>query len=329
MTLIEGAPEQWFQSRRLPPLPLEDSFTALWRLTYLTVHDDFVNLPNALRLASLESVLKSLSTTESQFAYISHSIIALLKLKISKEFRYFRPRTVAEALSGLNHYIFPTETAISIPSEFHMQETEETWEEWTFYDLQRQRISEASFDIVAEYLEHCTTDILPYNAVKTLDSITYYLPPETAIHPTHQIRLANSVHSVFAAGRFEDSELLNEIINSSCWTLYAEGHKTEEQVRVHLEKANFGERRIWPWLDNPAARQKVKDAFTDYEKKLMLATDSDLPNTRLQTILQGIKSWHPESDSMCPNRDEEGEHPVSYIADPHNEAAFSSTEAIT
>ncbi|KAJ7930615.1 hypothetical protein B0H13DRAFT_1858734 [Mycena leptocephala] len=232
--------------------------------------------------------------TESHFPYISHSIIALLKLKILKELLYFKSRTVAEALSGLNHYIFPTETAIPIPSEFQvngiMLETEGTWYEWTFYDLQRQRISEASFDIVAKYLEHCTTDILPYNAVKTLDRTTYYLPPETAIHPTHQIRLASSVQS-------------------------RAGHSMQRGIKLKSRQ--------------PGRSAEGQDAFTDYEKKLMLATDSDLPNTRLQTILQGINSWHPESDSMCPNRDEEGEHPVSYIADPHNEAAFSSTEAVT
>ncbi|KAJ7842895.1 hypothetical protein B0H13DRAFT_2413186 [Mycena leptocephala] len=84
MTLIEGASEHWFQSRRLPPLPLEDSFTALWRLTYLTVHDDF-STAERFTFGFPRVRSEALSTTESQFAYISHSIIALLKLKISKE----------------------------------------------------------------------------------------------------------------------------------------------------------------------------------------------------------------------------------------------------
>jgi hypothetical protein len=309
-TLSEGASDPPIELQNPLTLRREDLFTALWRLASLKLDADFFDDDDNSHLASIESVLEALSTTESAFAHITYSIVALLKMQIIRMIPSHGSKTLVEA--GLNHRVFPTETAIEIPDEINTaQETDEIWETWAMSSFKRNRISEASIYFLAEYLEHCTSDVLPYNAVQTLDKVTFYLL-NSAIHHTHQLRLANSVQAIFAVA--QSTELLNGIINSQCWSLYADGPKTEEQLRAHREEVDSGHPFVlWPWLDHPIARQTIEDTFTKYKKQLMPSADSlELATvTRLQNILQGLKSWHAEGDLMNPDRDEENEVPIS------------------
>jgi hypothetical protein len=283
-------------------------FTALWRLASLKLGDLYLN-GNDSHLTSIESVVEALSTTESRFNHIIHSIVVLLKMQILRIIQSRRSRTLAEA--GLNHHVFPTETAIESPDELNTtQETDEIGETWAMYSFKRNRISEASIYFVAEYLEHCTSNVLPYNAVQTLDKVTFY-PLNSAIHHTHQLRLANSIQAVFRAA--PSTDLLNTILNCSCWSLYAQGPNTEDQVRAHREKFDSGHFVLWPWLDHPIARQKIEHTFAKYKKQLMPSADSlELATvTRLQNILQGLKIWYAERDSMNPDDDGENEGSIS------------------
>jgi hypothetical protein len=196
--------------------------------------------------------------------------------------------------------------------------------------VRNHRVSEACFVVIVEYLEHYTSDILPYNAVKTLNQIGYYLSAETAIHPIHQIRLANKIHGVFAVS--QSMELLDGILRCSFWDIYAEGEKTEEEVKAHLEQLELysdthgydyyydyyvpSPNRFWPWLDNPDARNKIEEAFAGYQRKLTSTTESSrtiLP--RLQKILQGFDCWHPEPDVGDPSSVvvAEGEQSISKL----------------
>lgn len=119
------------------------------------------------------------------------------------------------------------------------------------------------------------------------------------IHHTHQLRLVNSVQVVFHAARSTDRDLLNAILNFPCWSLYAQGPKTEDQIRAHRAKVVSGPvLPLWPWLDHPIARQKIEHAFAEYKKQLIASVDSlELATvTWLQNIFQGLKSWHTERD---------------------------------
>jgi hypothetical protein len=310
-TLFKGASDPPIGLYNPLSIPREDSFTALWRLASLRLDDDAYNDSH---LASIESVLEALSTAEFSFAHITHSIVALLKIRILIKIHSRRSKTLVEA--GLNHHVFPTETAIEIPDELNnTQETDAIWDSLKMYNFRCNRISEANVYSVTEYLEHCTSDVLPYNAVQTLDKVTFY-PLNSAIHGTHQLRLANSIQAIFTAAR--STELLNGIVNSKHWSLYAEGPKTEEQVtevRAHRAKADLGHffPQLWPWLDYPIARQKIEHTFAEYEKQLMASADSlELATVaRLQNILQGLKSWHAERDPMNPDDDGENEGSIS------------------
>ncbi|KAJ6559970.1 hypothetical protein B0H19DRAFT_1375899 [Mycena capillaripes] len=293
-TLIEGASESSSVFQRPPPLPLEASFTALWRLAFLVVDHEYLP-PGDLRSPAVEAVLQTLSTAESRFAPISRSVIVLLKFQILRELDISSDGTLGKA--GINHPALPSETAISFPNEFRtMQENDNLPrpQQFILYLFKRARTAEARVDVIAEYLEHCTSQSLPYNALITFDKIACNLFLHAPIHPVHQIRLASSIDAVLASGFIE---LLGRIVNCACWALYARGHKTEEEVRVYREELRarreeqdgFALGLNYPWLDNPIALQKIKDVFMDYEKQLNLSSGA---TTHLQNILLGVDSWH-------------------------------------
>ncbi|KAJ7657736.1 hypothetical protein DFH06DRAFT_1197022 [Mycena polygramma] len=163
--------------------------------------------------------------------------------------------------------------------------------------------SEARLALIAEYLECCASNLLPYNAVKTVYKLTRQMAPREPVHPTHQLRLANSIQPMSFAVE-NSTELSQAIMHSDCWKIYATGRKTEKKVTLHrnkLNEAGWG-RWPWPWLDDPIARQKVKQVFTDYETKLTASGDSPDILARLQFILEGIDSWHPEGESSHTQR---------------------------
>ncbi|KAJ6561676.1 hypothetical protein B0H19DRAFT_1068424 [Mycena capillaripes] len=225
-TLSEGTLEPSFALQRFGPLPREDSFTALWRFACLCTND-WMFRPSNLRLAAIESVLEALSVSDSNFAHISHSIIALLKILIFKELDSFKGSTLGEV--RINHNAFPAATATKLPDEFlAMNENDEisASQAETLYVFRHWRISEATIDVIAQYLENCASKVQPYENLRTLEKIARYVPASLPIHPIHQIRLANSIHAVFVPE--QSIELLDGIINSKCWFLYAEGHKTPE-----------------------------------------------------------------------------------------------------
>ncbi|KAJ7455491.1 hypothetical protein FB451DRAFT_1143803 [Mycena latifolia] len=267
---------------------VREEFTALWRLASIGL-DYNVLRDFPARYACRESALKALSTTQSSFPFplVTYSIVALLKVHT---LRFGRPSAMEEALPWFDRDIFPADTAIPLPDEPLSIKGP---------DLDRlvdHRVSEACLNLVVDYLEHCVSGALPYNAVQTLDKMIDRGVGicGTLIHPTHQMRLANSIHRVFTGGRTTD--LLDAIVNWRCWALYTDVN-TEDEVRAHREILRSSEpwpvEPLLPWLDNPITRQKIGDAFRGYEQKFSSDTDSAhdvVP--RLRKILQGFDRWH-------------------------------------
>jgi hypothetical protein len=142
------------------------------------------------------------------------------------------------------------------------------------------RISEAKLRVIAEFLERCTLFELPFKAVETFDRIGQIMP-RAPIHKAHQIQFAASIHAVFA--RAQSAELMIAIVRSKSLDLYA-----------GVPADSWGAEGF-PWLDEPIAHQKLKEALTDYE--LTLAANSTSPQDlldRLRTILRGLDTWHPD-----------------------------------
>ncbi|KAJ7812501.1 hypothetical protein B0H14DRAFT_2605726 [Mycena olivaceomarginata] len=111
----------------------------------------------------------------------------------------------------------------------------------------------------------------------------------TPVRQKYQIRLANSVHAIFAADPV--AGLQKAIINCWCWDLYAAGPETGKK---------YSETRGWHWLEASEARMKIKHAFAKYGGTLKPTTDSPDIVVRVENILQGLIYWHGEDDAMQP-----------------------------
>ncbi|KAJ7803057.1 hypothetical protein B0H14DRAFT_2889973 [Mycena olivaceomarginata] len=247
----------------------ERSITALWRLASLQFWEvQPLNLPHP--------VLDAVQQTDTLFTRISSSIMPLLEFNILATISDTSLKTMGELQASLQHQIFPADTDIHIPDESPPQQHDDGSDSPTALvtGYLHQRMVEAKVDCLVEFLEPCSTDILPYKAVETL--------PVGHIHRAHQNRLANSLHSVFTAGYLP--ELLNTIVESSCWDIYA----------AYPEKPDNGDwtlpQPLVPWLDDPDLRRKICAVFTEYEKKVAHTL------TRVCKILEGLEFGHPDSE---------------------------------
>jgi hypothetical protein len=161
--------------------------------------------------------------------------------------------------------------------------------------------------VLVEFLEYCTSDELPYEAVATFRKISDTVP-EKSIHKTHQIRFATNIHAIFTSARSTD--LMNAIVISSPLDTYAE-------IPVDgIVAPRF------PWLNEPIARQALKEAFRDYDEIFTTDYPESPPiRTRMRAILEGLDAWHPAGDPPHGqiSISSPGESPeMSQAADSHN-----------
>ncbi|KAJ7163130.1 hypothetical protein C8R46DRAFT_1037120 [Mycena filopes] len=238
------------------------------------------------RPSILQAALKVLSSTNfpPAEAQISQSIVVMLKIEILDAVPGSFS-TVREALRSLDHPLFPTETAVHIPDEIHsMGEDEKSKGNSIWFRSETNSIwrgflwdkkLEAIFCAIIQYLQHCASSTLPYNAAKTLKKIG--MSPPRRIHPAHQARLAERIGIIFETE--QASELVDAVIDLKWWALYAGGHKTEEEMKLKRKRG------FLPWLQDPDARQMITDTFVKYKGK---------SKARAEKIVEGLKCWHPE-----------------------------------
>ncbi|KAF8199281.1 hypothetical protein K438DRAFT_2016065 [Mycena galopus ATCC 62051] len=297
----------------------QNTFTAIWHLISLY-------LPGPSPWYPFEMVLTAISMAESHFPIITCSVTALLKVRVLLQLQSHIFCTMEDFLSLLNHHLCPAESGMPLAEEFRLMHGEDeipSAQAAPLRDLLSHRLVEARLQIVAEYLEHCTSNVLPYNTVETLARIKNnlllqpdktaplgnekHLVPQAAVHSTHQLRLANSIYHVIHTANPESMDLLDEIINWPTWDRYT-SKENEEQLRAHREGRKFmleGDfnpydewsplvEDFWPWLDDPIGRKTIQHAFTDYKKTLMSTTDGSSRSilSRLEQILRGINFWH-------------------------------------
>ncbi|KAF7367077.1 hypothetical protein MSAN_00967100 [Mycena sanguinolenta] len=273
----------------------QEYLTAMWQLAciglfrYVTI--DSSQYPG-------ESTLDALSMVESPFPLITCSVIALLKAQVLSGLTSRTTRMMAKAL---NHHLFPADSGMQLLGELPPTEgpIELSLEQQTMIAaLVRHRVAEARLDILAEYLENCSSDVLPFKVVETVSQIfdqprdTFSSTLQARIHQTHQLRLANSIHSIFT-GQQKSVELRDGIVNCMIWDFYANNNHAASPLLPNFRA----------WLDNPAAQRKIRDAFTEYETEFTTESSGQRVLQRLQRILRGIDFWHRAFDSaILPDR---------------------------
>ncbi|KAJ7451222.1 hypothetical protein B0H11DRAFT_1821906 [Mycena galericulata] len=260
----------------------EDVLTALWRLASL-------NLSGYTPTSGLDSCLDAVSVAGFPRAHLS--LISLIKRKFLDErhWTYFDGNiTVKAAIALFNHPIFPAETVVSMPRDLlmHPQNHEiSRAERDTFFKCMYARTQEAKIQIISEFIEYCNAQEMPHNAVETLKRIDEI--PKSAVHSTHQFQLARSVAAALVGQHC--GGLIDAVVNAKFLHIYSQGPGVQ----------GAHDSRI-PWLNDPTSRQKLKQAFGDYERKLL---SSEEPNstgsvTRVQAILRGLDAWHADPECL-------------------------------
>jgi hypothetical protein len=188
-TLSMGASNMTASGIFGPELPQEDVFTALWRLASLPpkFHSQ---RPLSTLSTQRESVLNALSNnTDPSCVHISRSVAALLKVvsldvPADADERGEAPVSWFNRVSG----VFPAETANAIRDT-------DTQVEWsTVRKCIWGRNTEALISTLAEFLEHCASDVLPYKAVETLKRMNHISFPWAVHHSSTQTRRQHPRH---------------------------------------------------------------------------------------------------------------------------------------
>jgi hypothetical protein len=220
---------------------------ALWRVA---------SLGPRVRADLCRPVLEAVNNVGSSESPVAFSVVALMK------------SSVVCSLKDFTNPLLPTETAVNnaISRDFA-------------YD----RRLEAQIALLAEFLEGCNANFMPYEAVETVRGIIKIIPvPRAAVHESHQLRLANGLH--WASNCDNGVELLEAIVSGQIFNLYV-GLPDTDPVRFADPSPG---RPHHAWLENPLARGKIKDTLTDYAAK----PGSSTPLTRVQAILQKLDSLH-------------------------------------
>jgi hypothetical protein len=155
-------------------------------------------------------------------------------------------------------------------------------------------VEEARFINLVEFLERCSLDSVPYNPMETVQAIDPREIKSTPIPASIQIRLAESISSIYAKGHMV---LINKIINCSFWRLYTEETRPLLQHRLG-----------WlPWLDDSAARHKIKQIFVAHIREYEWGFYQDIL-MHLFEILRGLDSWHPGPEPSASQRGRQLHH---------------------
>ncbi|KAF7344893.1 hypothetical protein MVEN_01651600 [Mycena venus] len=267
------------------------TLTALWRLASMPGTPNAAPIQYLFSLQQTQKALwEALDTSRDKYlSQIMTSIVLLLKFRIVSAQFVSDNGTIADALACFRDPIFPADTAITISDQVLKAKPERriSTPYWlALYQCMACRKDEARIMFFAEFLERCSSDSLPYEAVETIGKIVIE-PPKGPVHPKHQIRFAQSIHATFVAHGV--TGLLNAVIESGCWDLYA------EEPNGKRDMADSNDRR--PWVNNPGARQKLKKTFAEYAETLNDSIEPPAVLTRIRYIHQGLSTWHPEDNA--------------------------------
>jgi uncharacterized membrane protein YqhA len=247
-----------------PPLsdaaqpPKEEILTALWRL---------ISLGFSPNTSILHRILEAVVRLKASSA--RPSAVALLK---SKYLRRSRDAIAASQLpEGFTNLIFPTLTAVAIPTESGgLAGDDDSGADILPFRQRRLRVAEATVVLFAEFLEYCAgPEPFPHQAIVTLQSIDTS-KELSAIHDTHQIRFANAIWDVFGSPRCV--ELRAAVMNCRLFDVFADPSR---------EETTF-------WLDNRIARETIVATLTRYADECASADSANRDIVRLRAIIDGI-----------------------------------------
>ncbi|KAJ7278676.1 hypothetical protein C8J57DRAFT_1304283, partial [Mycena rebaudengoi] len=232
----------------------DDCLTALWYY-FQEPHPDSRSLEDVLE--TYDRALAAVLSLPPSSA--SRSVTALLKGSILKHIsdcgnsRFGISKQ--NMLAYFNHPLLPSETDVESPT-WPTTDVDDTIlsasQFQSFIGILNQRIDEARFRLLAEFLEISNNSVFPFKVMETLKFISFQ--PSAPIHVNIQRRFANCVHNVFEQQCSDD--LICGIIHSGIFDIYT---RYSDPGRPW---SNYSRR--WLALDDASALQMVRDSFTAY-----------------------------------------------------------------
>ncbi|KAJ7182248.1 hypothetical protein C8R43DRAFT_1100787 [Mycena crocata] len=279
-----------------PELPL----TFLWKLVETSCRFSFT--PS---LASLQAILEAVSDVEP--SAMKQAVLAFLKWKFLETiFSEYWETALPDRMIRFWHPIFPENTAVDDANErlsrgqnqFRSDElgrvpdafvpASHPAREYPLFITQR--LNEGLLQIMTELINSCVSNNLPSLVPETLGWIENC---SMALHflPRHQMDFAISVKNLFDAWAGEDNEdalkILHTVPNLGLFHAYGYGMWKGES-----------ESRPFAWLDNPQARDVIKETFTAYLVKLSATEHTDVSQdfqqivSNLEAIVTGLDALH-------------------------------------
>ncbi|KAJ6471806.1 hypothetical protein C8R47DRAFT_1222064 [Mycena vitilis] len=253
-----------------------DAQKALWCLAWIT--------PRNLRyLPTVYEPVLQTAEAISDSSPLAFSNIIMIKSKLIASLAFHADSSSDAQGSPLRHPVLPLRTGISVPSEFaESQISSDLQRSDAFQQVLRARIAEAQIVLVAEFLDSCCPDFIPYKVTETLQCICAALgDPQAEIHPTHQTRLARSMRRMLSLDQEPAGELLSVVVESRMFDVYLQ----EGQPRIQTSRGSRSTSGH-PWLEESSARAQVTSTLTKY------MSFSQGNRTRIRAILAGLGALH-------------------------------------
>ncbi|KAJ6532389.1 hypothetical protein B0H19DRAFT_1081455 [Mycena capillaripes] len=167
-------------------------------------------------------------------------------------------------------------------------------------EIPRSRM-EAKLVLIADFLEGCSAEFVPYKPKETLHCILTICDPDPiyhgTIHETHQMRLARSMVRV---SEFPGAELVAAVISTTIFDVYA-GLSVHDSHLVRSPADGPLPPKQNAWLHSEDARAQIKVALA-CAKELFASDHSGLLLlARSQAIMRGLDSLHNEEYNLSLN----------------------------
>lgn len=242
---------------------LAESLTAAW--TVLLQSPPWRKLH--IDLLTLETVLEAVS--QNTLPSITPSVRAIAKTVYCQALDWQCGAGTPEDLIAQAHRPIPPAFAPFLgPSDHVPEDVREGTDK--LRSALRLRCIEGRMDTLTEFVECCCAADLPLKAADTLEYTGNFLP-ESAVHPTHQLRFATAVKKLFNTIDCDGREVvLHQLLSLQLFKVYAP---------THLLRWSPG--TPYAWLDNAEARDILKAAFSTYLPQLSSKT-----NHRILVVVQ-------------------------------------------
>lgn len=295
MTLLNGPSRLHPSSSRFPKDPdRTQTLKALWNILhagrYSFEHDDEPIIPSLQVATNLLNVLLTMPSSPEAM-----SAIVLVKNKILNRLHRPADGTTEDHILQLYHPLLPTETAVTVPVE-DLRYRLNDGKVQEFRNVMLYRIAEARIIVISEYLEWCSSEVSPFRMLETLSTIRSAMC-QTAIHETHQLHFAKTLQRFLSTSSGDIVlGMLDEVMKNTL-EVYT---PIARLARPHIRGL-----QLYPYLDNPVAREIMKDAFIEY-KNTLTAMDPPLPDllSSIEEIINALDFMHPSPDQISGMHDE-------------------------